>query len=90
VADLLYERGICWAPDTVVSAGGVVSAVARELRQATAEVADRQVAGIGARLAGILIQAEIHQISPLTETRRRAQDQLAQDQLNGHDDDETD
>jgi leucine dehydrogenase len=77
VADLLQERGICWAPDTIVSAGGIISSVTRELQQASPEAADRQVRDIGRRIAEILTQAEIHHISPLEETRRRTQELLA-------------
>jgi leucine dehydrogenase len=73
VAALLHERGICWAPDTLVSAGGIISAVARELHQATPEDADRQVHTIGTRLTDILHEASAQRISPLSETRRRAQ-----------------
>jgi leucine dehydrogenase len=71
-AALLHERGICWAPDVIVSAGGIISAVARELEQVPPEDADRQVRDIGRRLGEILAQAEIRRISPLDETRRRA------------------
>jgi leucine dehydrogenase len=68
----LHERGICWAPDVIVSAGGIISAVTRELEHIPPELADRQVRDIGRRLGEILAQAEIRRISPLDETRRRA------------------
>jgi leucine dehydrogenase len=76
-ADLLHARGICWAPDTVVSAGGIVAAVARELQQASTDAADDQVRDIGRRLAAVLSAASSSGISPLHEARRRAQQLLA-------------
>ena len=75
-ATLLHERGICWAPDTVVSAGGIVSAVARELQAASPREADRQVRDIGRRLGEILAEAAVHDTPPLTQARRRAQQRL--------------
>lgn len=70
-ADRLHERGICWAPDTIVSAGGIIFAVARELQHASPAEADRQVRSIGRRLGDILAESEIRQTSPLDEVRRR-------------------
>ncbi|HWO69047.1 MAG TPA: Glu/Leu/Phe/Val dehydrogenase dimerization domain-containing protein [Umezawaea sp.] len=75
-ADLLHERGIRWAPDTVVGAGGIVSAVARELDGASPEEADRRVRDIGRRLGEILTAAASHDTAPLHEARRRARDLL--------------
>jgi glutamate dehydrogenase/leucine dehydrogenase len=68
-AELLHERGVLWAPDSVVSAGGIIAAVARELHGATATEAERQVRGIGGRLATILEDARARGISPLTAAR---------------------
>jgi glutamate dehydrogenase/leucine dehydrogenase len=53
-ADLLRDRGICWAPDEIVSAGGIIYATAVELRHETPARADAQVAGIGATLTAAL------------------------------------
>jgi leucine dehydrogenase len=82
VADLLHERGICWAPDTVVSAGGIVSSVARELQRTSPDDADRRVRDIGRQLEEILVRAELHGSSPLDETRRLAEDLLTQPRSN--------
>jgi glutamate dehydrogenase/leucine dehydrogenase len=71
-ATLLHERGILWAPDTIVSAGGIVSAVARELHHASASEADRQVRRIGERLGEILAAATLRGVTPLDEVRHRA------------------
>ena len=72
-AAVLHDRGICWAPDTVVSAGGIVSAVARELQSDTPEAADRQVREIGRRLSEILTEAAVRGTSPLTQARRQTE-----------------
>jgi leucine dehydrogenase len=71
-ADLLAARGICWAPDTLVSAGGIVSAVAREIDQVTTEEADRRVREIGRRLSAVLTGAAEHRSTPLAEARHLA------------------
>jgi leucine dehydrogenase len=67
----LHERGISWAPDTVVSAGGIIFASARELRHASREDAEREVRAIGHRLGEILAGARARGTSPWDETRRR-------------------
>lgn len=64
VAELLRQRGIYWVPDYLVSAGGVVNAVARELRGAEPEEAARQVRGIGPRVTELLGTADRLGISP--------------------------
>lgn len=53
-ADLLRRRGIVWAPDVVVSAGGIIHATEVELRGATPAQADDRVRAIGTTLSGIL------------------------------------
>lgn len=57
VADLLHEVGIVWAPDYLVSAGGVIGATARELHRASAQAAEDQVRRIGPTLTSILRQS---------------------------------
>jgi glutamate dehydrogenase/leucine dehydrogenase len=76
-ADLLHEAGICWAPDTVVSAGGIVSAVARELQNLTSAEAAQEVAKIGDRLRDILDTASTADEPPLAEVHRRTEQLLA-------------
>jgi glutamate dehydrogenase/leucine dehydrogenase len=68
-ADVLAARGILWAPDTIVSAGGIVSAVARELHGASREEADDRVRAIGPRL-GALLRTDAP--TPLRAARRTA------------------
>jgi glutamate dehydrogenase/leucine dehydrogenase len=62
VAGLLHRRGILWAPDYVVGAGGVIYALAVELHSEAPDKALARVRGIedtlgqlldGARLAGV-------------------------------------
>lgn len=76
-AALLLEHGVCWAPDTVVSAGGIVSAVAREIEHVPAAEADHRVGAIGRRLGEILAGAADQGITPLAEARRRTRELLA-------------
>ncbi|HYN95194.1 MAG TPA: Glu/Leu/Phe/Val dehydrogenase dimerization domain-containing protein [Pilimelia sp.] len=64
-ADLLHRRGILWAPDFVVSAGGVIHATAVELGGRTGEEAARLVTGIEDTLAGVLTAARTAGTSPM-------------------------
>jgi leucine dehydrogenase len=66
VADLLALRGIVWAPDFVVNAGGIVNiAVEFERGGYDAAVARRRVRAIGDTLGEIFGVAEARQITPL-------------------------
>jgi leucine dehydrogenase len=56
VADRLSERGVVWAPDFVVNAGGLI-AVADELHGFDAERVERSVEGIGDTLKEIYTRA---------------------------------
>jgi leucine dehydrogenase len=71
-AELLHARGILWAPDHVVSAGGVVFATEVELHGATRAAATARVEAIGATLRTILTRARDEGVTPL-----RAADALA-------------
>ncbi|MEU0156999.1 Glu/Leu/Phe/Val dehydrogenase family protein [Micromonospora fulviviridis] len=63
-ADLLHERGIVWAPDYVISAGGVIHATAVELHNETSEQATARVLGIGDTLERILDDAKKASVTP--------------------------
>jgi leucine dehydrogenase len=63
-ADLLHQRGILWAPDFVVSAGGVLHATAVERHHETGEQATARVLGIGDTLARILRDAAQADVTP--------------------------
>jgi leucine dehydrogenase len=64
VADDLAARGILWAPDFVVNAGGVIHGAIIDIAGGTAEEADTAARAIGPRLAGILRQADLTATTP--------------------------
>jgi leucine dehydrogenase len=78
VADLLAARGILWAPDFVVNAGGIVN-IAVELRPGGYDpaVARRDCRRIGATLAEVLDAAEAAGVTPLAAANALAQRRLA-------------
>jgi glutamate dehydrogenase/leucine dehydrogenase len=55
VAGLLHQRGIVWVPDYVVSAGGVIYALAVELHKEDPQTAGARVQGI-ADTVGLLLE----------------------------------
>jgi len=71
VADLLHSRGITWAPDLVVSAGGIVAAVAREISNLPEPEVQDLLAAIGDRLGVLLDEAVTSGQPPLTVARQR-------------------
>ncbi|MDW5324385.1 Glu/Leu/Phe/Val dehydrogenase dimerization domain-containing protein [Plantactinospora sp. KLBMP9567] len=71
-ADLLHQRGILWAPDVVVSAGGIIHATAVELLHETSAQAAVRVRGIADTLAGILRTARTTGSTPAEAARSRA------------------
>ncbi len=71
-AELLHARGILWAPDYVVSAGGVIYATAVELHRESPAEADARVSGIGDTLGRILDDAARDGITPASAARRLA------------------
>jgi glutamate dehydrogenase/leucine dehydrogenase len=71
-AELLHARGILWAPDVVVSAGGIVHAIAAELhRESTVQISAR-IDGIGETLAAILRAARETSSTPAVAASRLA------------------
>jgi glutamate dehydrogenase/leucine dehydrogenase len=76
-ADLLHERDILWAPDHVVSAGGVIHATAVELRHETEEQATARVRAIGATVTGILDDAAATGVTPAIAADRLAARRLS-------------
>jgi len=77
-ADLLHERGILWAPDIVVSAGGIVHATAVELHHETSEQATTRVRAIGDTLAEVLRTARATGTTPAAAARTRAANLIAE------------
>ncbi|MEV4703979.1 Glu/Leu/Phe/Val dehydrogenase dimerization domain-containing protein [Actinoplanes sp. NPDC049316] len=76
-AGLLHARGILWAPDIVVSAGGIVHATAVELRHETSGQATARVRAIGETLAEILRTARATETTPAAAARSRARNLVA-------------
>ncbi|HZV73114.1 MAG TPA: Glu/Leu/Phe/Val dehydrogenase dimerization domain-containing protein [Conexibacter sp.] len=78
VAELLDARGILWAPDFVVNAGGIVN-IAVELRDEgyDAAVARRNCRAIGATLAEVFAAADAQRTTPLAAANALARRRLA-------------
>jgi len=72
VADLLYQRGVVWVPDPVVSAGGAIYGTGVELRGLTPEAALAEVRGIGATVTRLLQEG----ISPHRAAKALAEERL--------------
>ena len=77
VAGLLHAHGITWAPDPVVSAGGIVAAVAREIDHLAEPEVQGLLAAIGDRLGAILDESARSALPPLTVARQRIRERLA-------------
>jgi leucine dehydrogenase len=75
IADLLAARGILWAPDFVVNAGGLIN-VAEELGEYDAADARRRVRGIADTLRQIFDDAQSIGATPLTAAMELARRRL--------------
>ncbi len=75
VADLLAARGVLWAPDFVVNAGGLIN-IAEELGSYDATAARRRVRGIADTLRRIFADAEASGATPLTAAMELARRRL--------------
>jgi leucine dehydrogenase len=75
-ADLLRERGIAYAPDFVINAGGVLHGGGLEEQGWTREELDWHLAGIGDVVYEIFQRAEREGINTDAAARRIAQDRL--------------
>ncbi|HEX5204136.1 MAG TPA: amino acid dehydrogenase [Actinoplanes sp.] len=71
-AALLHDRGIVWAPDAVVSAGGIIHATAVELRHEPPARAMARVEAIGDTLGRVLRAAATDGIPPAEAAARLA------------------
>jgi leucine dehydrogenase len=76
VADLLAARGVLWAPDFVVNAGGLIN-VAEELYGYDPAVVRRRVRGIADTLGKIFDDADAIGATPLTAAMELARRRLA-------------
>ena len=73
----LARRGILYAPDFIVNAGGLIH-VYKELRGYSEERAIELALGIEATLGAVLAQSRELGITPLDAARRRARDRIAE------------
>src|SRR5207244_3120542 len=71
-ADRLHERGIDYAPDFVINAGGILHGGGLEEQHWTRQVLDAKLQGIGDALSDIFQRAEREGISTDTAARRIA------------------
>ncbi|WP_432770166.1 MAG: Glu/Leu/Phe/Val dehydrogenase [Sphingopyxis sp.] len=76
VAALLLERGIAYAPDYVVNAGGIISVSAEYLGESEADVASR-VGAIAPRVAALIERAARERRSPAHVADELAEDVIA-------------
>jgi leucine dehydrogenase len=76
VADLLQSRGVLWAPDFVVNAGGLIN-IAEEVGGYNAGRARRRVSSIGETLRELFAQADADAITPLAAAMKVAAQRLA-------------
>ena len=75
-ADLLHQHGILWAPDIIVSAGGIIHATAAELHRETSAQVTARVHGIADTLTDILRTARATGSTPATAARARARHRM--------------
>jgi leucine dehydrogenase len=75
IADLLAARGILWAPDFVVNAGGIIN-IAVELAGYDPTVARRRVRVIAETLTHIFEDARAAGITPLAAATHLARERL--------------
>ncbi|MGP3534165.1 Glu/Leu/Phe/Val dehydrogenase dimerization domain-containing protein [Microbacterium sp. RD1] len=73
----LAERGILWAPDFVVNAGGALAAILTELEGLPPAEVDARIAGIGRTLADIYDTASADGVTPQQAAVRIAERRLA-------------
>jgi leucine dehydrogenase len=77
VADLLAERGILWAPDFLVNAGGVIYGANMEMAKRTPEQAMAAVQAIGTTLHDVYTRSMSERVTPLAAATMLAQDRIA-------------
>ena len=75
-ADVLHQRGILWAPDSIVSAGGIIHATAVELHRETSLQATARVHGIADTLTRVLRTARATGSTPADTARTHARQRI--------------
>ncbi|NUR91256.1 MAG: serine hydrolase, partial [Nonomuraea sp.] len=76
VADLLAARGILWAPDFLVGAGGVIHGAMADLRGKSPAEVEERCRGIGHTLSQVYALADAHGLTPLAAATLTAQERL--------------
>lgn len=76
-ADLLRDRGIVYAPDFVINAGGILHGAGLEELGWTRQVLDQKLAGIGEAVFAILERAQAEGVSTDAAARRRAESRIS-------------
>jgi leucine dehydrogenase len=77
IADVLAARGVLWAPDFLVNAGGVIYGSHMEVGSKDPERAMAAVIAIGATLAEVYDRASSDGITPLAAAQTVALDRIA-------------
>jgi leucine dehydrogenase len=77
LADELERRGILWAPDFVINAGGAIAAASAVSRDDATGALRARLDTIGALLDGILARAERERTSTLSAAERTARERFA-------------
>jgi leucine dehydrogenase len=75
---LLAERGILWAPDFIVNAGGALATILAEVERLPAEEVWRRIDGIGATLERVLDDADVAGTTPLDAAVAMAERRLGE------------
>jgi glutamate dehydrogenase/leucine dehydrogenase len=75
-AERLHERGILYAPDFVVNAGGIVQLIGLEDEGWDEALLEQRLAGIGDTLRELLAEAEAEGITPAEAADRLVQRRL--------------
>ncbi|MGX7681571.1 Glu/Leu/Phe/Val dehydrogenase dimerization domain-containing protein [Jatrophihabitans sp. DSM 45814] len=78
-AELIASRGIVWAPDFVVNAGGAISAILADSQGMDAVTVSARVQGIGATTQLLLDAAAREGITPLAAALSLARQRLSHD-----------
>jgi leucine dehydrogenase len=84
VAALLAERGVLWAPDFLVNAGGVIYGAHMELGRKDVAETNAAVTGIGSTLREVYDRAARDGLTPLAAAMFVAQDRVARAEMQQH------
>jgi glutamate dehydrogenase/leucine dehydrogenase len=77
-ADRLHARGILYAPDYVVNAGGIIQLIGLEDEGWDEPRLEQELAGIGDTLRALFAEAEAERITPAEAADRLARRRVAE------------